>query len=333
MLSILGNITISCFFTSYLVVLLLELLRLIGRIPGRGLMVIVMMVIGLFTHGCYLILRASQEPALTGGSPIAATGNAAADIGLWATWTDWSLLLAFGLAICFFVYYLRRPDTVISFFFLPAVMAMIAVALMVRDQPPFSRSEATQVWRSIHAFAMMVGSIAVLIGFLAGIMYLIQSRRLKNHRAGSGLRLPTLETLGRVNRRSLIFSTVAVGIGVIAGVIMNLNRWGQIGWTDGGVLLSSLLLGWLISATLLEHLYAPAKQGRKAVYLTLASLGFLILAMWGVLSTPHGQSPKSTSPVSTSQVSPSRVLQSSIPMGFDSESPEIQLRKLSEVRS
>jgi ABC-type transport system involved in cytochrome c biogenesis permease subunit len=139
---------------------------------------------------------------------------------------------------------------------------------------------------------MMAGSMAVLVGFLAGIMYLIQSRRLKKHRAGSGLRLPTLETLGRVNRRSLMFSTVSVGIGVIAGVIMNLNRWGQIGWTDGGVLLSTLLLGWLIAATLLEHLYAPAKQGRKAVYLTLASLGFFVLAMWGVLSTQHGQSPK-----------------------------------------
>lgn len=283
MLSILGNITITCFFTSYLVVLLLELLRLVGRVPGRGLMVIVMMVIGLFTHGCYLILRASQETVQIGGS---------GEAGLFATWTDWSLLLALGLAVCFFVYHLRRPDTVISFFYLPAVMAMIAVGVVVRDQPPFSRSEATQVWRSIHGFAMMAGSMAVLVGFLAGIMYLIQSRRLKKHRAGSGLRLPTLETLGRVNRRSLMFSTVSVGIGVIAGVIMNLNRWGQIGWTDGGVLLSTLLLGWLIAATLLEHLYAPAKQGRKAVYLTLASLGFFVLAMWGVLSTQHGQSPK-----------------------------------------
>jgi ABC-type uncharacterized transport system permease subunit len=135
---------------------------------------------------------------------------------------------------------------------------------------------------------MMLGSVAVLVGFLAGVMYLIQSRRLKNHRAGSTLRLPTLETLGRLNRRSLVFSSVSVGIGVIAGVIMNLNQLGQVGWIDGGVLLSSLLLVWLIAATLLERLYPPAKQGRKAVYLTLASLGFFILAMIGVLNTEHG---------------------------------------------
>ena len=58
MLAILREISVTCFFTSYLVVLVLELLRLLGRIPGRGLAVIVMMVIGLFTHVCYLTLRA-----------------------------------------------------------------------------------------------------------------------------------------------------------------------------------------------------------------------------------------------------------------------------------
>lgn len=274
MLSILGNVTITCFLTSYLVVLVLELLQLLGRIPWRGFLVVVMMGVGLFTHACYLVLRASEESS--------------AGIGMWATWTDWSLLLAFALALYFFVFHIRRPDTVISFFFLPAIVAMIAVGLSVQDKPPFSRSEATELWRTVHGLSMMLGSVAVLVGFLAGVMYLIQSRRLKNHLAGSSLRLPTLETLGRLNRQSLIFSSVSVGIGVIAGVIMNLNRLGQVGWIDGGVLLSSLLLVWLIAATLLEHLYPPAKQGRKAVYLTLASLGFFILAMIGVLNTEHG---------------------------------------------
>ena len=55
MLAILREISITCFFTSYLVVLVLELLRLWGRIPGRGLLVVVMTGIGLFTHVCYLV--------------------------------------------------------------------------------------------------------------------------------------------------------------------------------------------------------------------------------------------------------------------------------------
>ncbi|QDT08067.1 Cytochrome C assembly protein [Rubripirellula lacrimiformis] len=275
MLTILREITVTCFLASYLIVLVLELLRLCGRIPGRGLAVIVMMVIGLFTHVCYLLLQATAA----GGT----------DAGMLATWSDWSLLLSLATAICFFVFYLRRPDTIVSFFFLPVVMGLIALALAVRHLPPFTRTEAVEVWRNVHAASMATGSAAVLVGFLAGVMYLVQSWRLKRHRAGSSLRLPTLESLGRLNRRCLIISTVAVALGLLSGVVMNLNRWGYVSWTDRGVLLSLLLLIWLVGATLMEFFYAPASRGRKAVYLTLASLGFLILAMVGILTTPHGQ--------------------------------------------
>ena len=285
MLAIFREISITCFFTSYLVVLVLELLRLAGRIPGRGLLVIVMMVVGLFTHVCYLLLQATA-------GEISADGN---EVGLWATWSDWSLLLALGLAVCFFVAYLRRPDTIVSFFFLPAVLAMIGFAIAVADLAPFSRNEAVEVWRRVHGLAMMVGSGAVLTGFIAGVMYLVQSRRLKQKRAGSAFRLPTLESLGRLNRRCLIISTSAVGLGLLAGVVMNLNQWGQVGLANRGVLFSLLLLLWLCGATCLDFFYEPASHGRKAVYLTLASLGFLILAMIGVLTTPHGKDPSEQS--------------------------------------
>lgn len=283
MIDLLREISVPCFLTSYIVVLVLELLRLAGRIPGRALLVIVMMAIGLFTHVCYLILQVS------GGA------ESTDDAGLWATWSDWSLLLALGMAICFYVAYLRRPDTMVSFFFLPTILAMIGFAIAVRDLEPFSRNEAVQVWRSVHAFGMMVGSGGVLIGFVAGLMYLVQSWRLKRKRAGSSFRLPTLEALGRLNRRCLIISTSAVGIGFVAGIVMNLNQWGQVGFSDRGVLFSLFLLVWLCAATGMEFLYEPTSRGRKAFYLTLASLGFLVLAMVGVLTTPHGQNPNESS--------------------------------------
>mgnify|MGYP003662752979 CR=1 FL=1 len=290
MLTILRGISITCFFASYLVVLVLELLRIWGRVPGRGLAVIGMMSIGLFTHVTYLALRAT-------------TGEAAADTGLLATWTDWSLLVSLGLAVCFLIYYLQRPDTIVSFFFLPMILALIGLAVAVSDMQPFTRTEAVGIWRSIHGLGMGIGTGAVLVGFLAGVMYLIKSSLLKRKRAGSALRLPTLESLGRLNRRCLLISTSAVAIGLIAGVVMNLNRWGQVGWTDTGVLLSGALLIWLLLATAVEFFYAPESSGRKAVYLTLASLGFLILAMIGLLSSSHGQAEKEVSMQPATEVS------------------------------
>lgn len=273
-MGVLREISVTCFSTSYLVVLLLELLRLLGRVPGRGLAVMVMMVVGLFTHIVYLGLRA------TANMPDA-------DAGRLATWTDWALMVALGLAIAFFVMYLRRPDTIVGFFFLPTTLAMIALALAVRDRAAFDRSEAVVVWRNVHGLSMMAGTAAVLVGFLAGVMYLIQSRRLKLKRAGSTLRLPTLESLQSLNRRCLVTSTIAVGVGLLSGVVMNWNRLGRIPWTDDGIIFSGFLFAWLLSAALVEFVYAPASRGRKIAYLTLASFGFLLLAMFGVLSGTH----------------------------------------------
>ena len=288
MLPMLHQISITCFTTSYAIVLLIELLRLVGRrLPGRGLAGLVMMAIGIVTHIIYLTLRATAD--LPGGSG-SAEGSPAVDAGRLATWTDFSLMVALGLAICYFVLYLRRPDTVIGFFFLPAILAMIALAISVRHLPAFDRGEATAFWRNVHALSMMLGSAAVLFGFLAGAMYLVQSWRLKHKRAGSALRLPTLETLQNLNRRCLVISTAAVGVGLVSGVVMNLNRWGEIPWTNRGIMLSGVLFAWLASATMVEFLYAPASRGRKVAYLTLASFGFLVLAMSGVLTTSHGGS-------------------------------------------
>ena len=309
MLSILREISVTCFFTSYLVVLVLELLRLLGRVPGRGLAVIVMTSIGLFTHVTYLLLRTVDLPD-------------GAEVGLLATWSDWSLLLALGMAICFLVLYIRRPDTVISFFFLPAVLALIGISVVLRDMAPFSRSEAAGVWGIVHGLSMMIGAGAVLIGFLVGVMYLLQSHRLKTKRAGSSLRLPTLETLGRMNRRCLMVSTIAVAIGVLAGVVMNLNRWGEVGWTEGGVLLSGVLFAWLLAASALEFFYVPASRGRKAVYVTLASLGFLILAMFGVLTSSHGQKEKDEA--SSNQEPPAAASQVAWPSALPLSGPPAQ---------
>lgn len=288
MLAILREISVTCFFTSYLVVLVLELLRLVGRIPGRGLAVVIMIGLGLFTHVSYLILRAVGQSD---------------DVARLATWTDWSLLLALGLMVCFTVLYFRRPETIVSFFFLPTVLLLIGLAIALRGQPPFSRGEAFEVWRNVHAVGMAAGSAAVTIGFLAGIMYLVQSWRLKNKKAGSSLRLPTLETLQRLNRSCLLFSTIAVGLGVIAGVVMNLNRWGQVGWTDGGVLFSLALFIWLMITSIIEISYATARRGRKIAYVTLASFGFLVLAMYGVVRSSHGSTSPSRIP-SESMVPP-----------------------------
>ena len=121
-------------------------------------------------------------------------------------------------------------------------------------------------------------------------MYLVQARRLKLKLAGSKtFRLPTLETLDRTNRRSLVIARRRLRL-ASCRVVMNLNVNGQVDWTDRGVVFSLLLFAWLSVATATEFLYSPASRGPQSVYMTLASLGFLVLALVVVIFTSHGVS-------------------------------------------
>ena len=79
-----------------------------------------------------------------------------------------------------------------------------------------------------------------------------------------GFKLPSLEWLQRINKRSLLFSTGLLAIGLLSGIVLNAARGsGAVPWTDPVVVSSAVLFAWLIVATLFEYFYKPARQGRK----------------------------------------------------------------------
>ena len=61
---------------------------------------------------------------------------------------------------------------------------------------PFAREPASQVWGVIHGGSILLATVAVLLGFAAGVTYLSQAWRLKRKLPlAGGLRLPSLEWL------------------------------------------------------------------------------------------------------------------------------------------
>jgi ABC-type uncharacterized transport system permease subunit len=276
MLQSLSGVSVTCFVACYVIALALELTRPVLRIPARSGVIACFTLAGIFAQAIYLgVLAQPQE-----GRP---------EAGLFADWYSWSLLLAWAMAWAYLIMALRRPDTTLGYFLLPPVLVLIAFARFVDGWEPFNRQQAAGFWRSLHGLSMLIGTAVVLIGFLAGIMYLMQARRLKQKRRGSrGLKLPTLEWLQGLNRTSLFVSTFAVAFGTLAGFVMSLNINGSIAWTSRGIVLPLILLIWLVAATGIEFFYRPARQGKKIAYLTLASFGFLVLAMFGVFASSHG---------------------------------------------
>ena len=133
------------------------------------------------------------------------------------------------------------------------------------------------------------------MGFVAGMMYLIQANRLKHKLpASQGLRLPSLEWLERVNSRAIVISALMIGVGFASGIILNLvlheRSIDQLPWSDPIIWRTGLMFGWLLVAVLFSAIYRPARGGRKVAYLTVASFAFLAISLGlGVLlPSEHG---------------------------------------------
>ncbi|MBI2478004.1 MAG: cytochrome c biogenesis protein CcsA, partial [Planctomycetia bacterium] len=277
MISISG-MTITCFAACYMLALAVELSRLLFRWRVPAFIPLAASAIGLLAHSLYLIGQAQHELAQRVTSPL-------------SSWYDFCLLAAWVVAGAYLGLTIRRRENAIGVFLLPLVLGLICVAVF-QDRTPFPVRTANSVWRLVHGLTLMVGTTAVTLGFATGLMYLLQSYRLKHKRPPSRrFRLPSLEWLQNFNRESLFISTCLLAIGLVSGVALNLisksGSSGQVSWTDPVVLSSGVLFLWLTAVTIFEAIYRPARQGNKVAYLTLASFVFLGLALYFVLLGSH----------------------------------------------
>jgi hypothetical protein len=280
----LASIHVICFFTSYCIALGLEISRLFFRMPVRLIVMILVAALGLVLHSAYL-----SHQAATGTVPL-------------SSWHDWFLIASWIVAASYVGLIASRPQTNVGLFLLPVVLVLTAVAWAFPPGDSFPRDRAIQTWGIAHGLMLLLGTVAVSLGFAAGLMYLVQSWRLKHHVSPrAGLKLPSLEWLQAVNKQSLIYSSCFIALGLVAGIIMNTvearGSRPSLPWTDSVVITSAVLLAWLLAATLFEWLYKPAQQGRKVAYLTVASFLFLALVMAMLLAggSKHAQ-PRADAP-------------------------------------
>lgn len=301
------DITITCFAASYAICFALEASRLVFQARSRHLLIVGMAMAGLFAHATYLVAALRDQVATGTVAPL-------------SNWHDFCLLAGLALAGAYLGLTLRRPQNNVGLFVLPPVLGLIGLAVLFQTSASFPRDDALIVWRMIHGLTLLIGTVAVTLGFTTGLMYLIQAYRLKHKLLPPrGLRLPSLEWLQRFNAESLVVSTGLLAIGLISGVVLNLLRRSAaagVSWTDPVVLSSALLFAWLACMTVFESVYKPARQGRKVAYLTMASFLFLLLALGLVLTGEHASERSSRQAVSGAEPSLS---QSTAPRSSDND--------------
>lgn len=275
------GVNLLCFTASYGIALALEVTRLMFRSGVRGAVMLGFGAAGLVAHTLYL---ANRVLASGGGAPLSSA-------------YDWYLVAAWVLAATYLYLTLHHPRAAIGLFVLPLVLGLIGVAFFLADTSSLADSQATYYWGLIHGVFLLLGTVTVAVGFVAGTMYLIQSYRLKHKlQPRRGLELPSLEWLERVNSRAIVYSLLLLSIGVMSGVVLNVathRRQSQaVPWSDPIVIASLATMLWLTAATLFNVLYRPARQGRKVAYLTVASFVLLAVSLALTLLLPSQHRPR-----------------------------------------
>src|SRR5205809_356409 len=184
-------------------------------------------------------------------------------------------LLAFLLMAFFFAIYAiyRAASPGIAVFPLAFVLTLSAQSFSAQSDtlpPAFSR------WIYVHIALIMVGYSALIISFVASILYLIQEKNLKAKGvAGFWSRLPALATIDEIGYRVLIFGFPFMTFGLIAGSILAEAKFGADYFKDSKVLLSALM--WLVYTILLYTRWSAGWRGRRAAY--LATCAFVAAAV------------------------------------------------------
>jgi hypothetical protein len=276
----LSKVGIICFAGSYLVALALEITRLLFRSGIRRVVMLGFAAAGLFAHTAYLY----YQGWIAQGSPLSSMRD-------WYFVAAWALVAVYLLLACF------RPKTPFGLILLPLVLALIAIGAFVANPAPIAPQMATSVWGTIHAASIVLCTVALFIGFAAGLMYFHQAKRLKNKLPPpGGLSLPSLEWLQQANSRSLVVAVLMMGVGVASGAILNriasARGDGRLAWNDPLVLATTLMFVWLAIAAAFGAWYKPARQSRRVVYLTLVSFLFLVIALAVGLFFPTKHGPK-----------------------------------------
>ncbi len=269
------KISITCFAASYLVVLVLEISRVFFQAGLRKYIRVGFAAAGLFAHTVYLVLQGKLELDAT---------------GIWlSSWSGWCLAAAWVLAAAYLWISLRQSKSVIGLFLMPVVLILICAGVLLDGTSTFSVDRVKSIWNMVHGSTLLLGTAIVALGFVFGIVYLIQAARLKRKIVASKLfRLPSLEWLQRSSEISLIASTLLLGGGLVSGIALNLVNHaadgdavstGTIAWSHPVVWSSGVLFLWLLAAALFNMFYRPARQGRKVAYLVVTTFLFLVLEL------------------------------------------------------
>ena len=198
---------------------------------------------------------------------------------------DSLLVLSWVLAVTYLSLHWYYPRVTVGLFALPLILGLILLAAFLGDAGRRRLEGWARIWGPIHGLLLAVGAIAVFVGFVAGVMYLVQRYRLKaKHLPSELVDLPSLELLERVNLQGIILAFPLLTAGLVIGLLLALEQR-HAGDANIRLLDPKVICGfvvWIAFAFLLKVRSRPEFRGRKVALLTIMGFCLMLFTMVGV---------------------------------------------------
>lgn len=163
---------------------------------------------------------------------------------------------------------------------------MLIAALAPREIIPLPPT--MQSWLlPIHASIAMVADAFLALAAIGGGMYLLQERELKQKRFGFFYsRLPSLESLDKLNQHCISIGFPLMTLGMITGYIWARQIWGGRNWHSDPKIVWSMIT-WFLYAGMMHLRFSMGWRGRRAALMTVVAFCAVLLTLWFLLKGVH----------------------------------------------
>jgi ABC-type uncharacterized transport system permease subunit len=179
-------------------------------------------------------------------------------------------LLAFLVIAFFLVFWLRYKTASPGVFIFPLVFLLTLAASIGEQSPELSSPLLRTSWIFAHVTLTFLGYAALMLSFVASLLYLVQERRLKS-KSPKVWRMPALEVIDEIGYKSLLAGFPLMTLGLVAGAVVAQLQFGAAFFRDPKVVLA--LLVWLVYLVLLFTRWSAGWRGRRAA--VLATVAFV----------------------------------------------------------
>ncbi|MDR1492881.1 MAG: hypothetical protein LBT05_09195 [Planctomycetaceae bacterium] len=262
-----SHVGMICFTACYLAAFLLECSRCFFRSGVRGAVMFGFAAAGWIAHTAYLYHQIVFQ-----------------DGHLFNSVQGWMIAVAWALVILYLYLTVYFPKTPFGLFLLPLVLIAIGVGKHFAAAAAFPPDSVGQIWRMVHVASFLLVTVTIFLGFVTGLMYLLQAANLKRRRPKIGrLKLPPLEWLQTANSRLTGFLIVLLAVGILTGFAINrLNLQNQnvsVSPLDPMVIVTIGMFVFLLLFTVTLKKWRPVHEGKRLALVTLLCFAAMIIML------------------------------------------------------